>query len=121
MEPLAEAPRASSFIPLVEHQSTTPASFHSGPPVLHYYSDKCRVLVLEEELQDAPILQRLVSQAASAETPRLASDLQGQKAITEVDVWVTSKYALDKLSNAQTQADNTIVNSCCIPILLPSV
>lgn len=94
MEALTEAPRTSSFVALAEHQSTTPASFHSGPPVLHYHSDKCKVLVLEEELQDAPVLQRLVSQTQSTATSQAGNDNEGQKIITDVNVWVTSEYAL---------------------------
>lgn len=98
MEVLQEAPQTSSFVSLVEHQSTTPASFHSGPPVLHYYSDRCKVIVLESEVPSAPALSNLVAKASqpqhSNEEPA-AQETNGthiaQKTIEDVDVWVTSE------------------------------
>lgn len=101
MEVLTEAPQTGSFVPLAEHQSTTPASFHSGPPVLHYYSDRCKVIVLEHELENAPPL----SQFATKATQPAQSNEQGQtqeingghatkKTIEDVDVWVTSEYVI---------------------------
>src|SRR5690349_1313065 len=99
MEVLNDAPDTGSFIAIAEHQSTTPASFHSGPPVLHYYSDRCKVIVLEHELQSAPALANFVSKATSrahsndreqqeAEDEANGTD-SAQKTIEEVDVWVT--------------------------------
>ena len=100
MEVLDSAPSTGAFIPLVEHQSTTPASFHSGPPVLHYYSDRCKVIVLENELQYAPALANLVaktSEPAHSNEPKEVSE-EGtngvhldQKTIENIDIWVTSE------------------------------
>lgn len=99
MELLTEAPRPSAFVPLSEHQSTTPVSFHSGPAVLHYYSDRCQVIVLEEELQNAPVLLNLVTKAsapAHSNERESADDANGhnpaQKTLEEIDIWVTSEY-----------------------------
>lgn len=98
MEVLREAPQTGSFVPLAEHQSTTPASFHSGPPVLHYYSDRCKVIVLEDELQHAPALAEFTtkaSQPAHSNEQDLSEETNGdhstQKVLEEVDVWVTSE------------------------------
>lgn len=103
MEVLDNAPSTGSFVPLAEHQSTTPASFHSGPPVLHYYSDRCKVIVLEDELQYAPALANFVAKASQpAHSNEPAENVEEgtngthltQKTIEDVDVWVTSEYVL---------------------------
>ena len=95
MEVLDQEPQIGSFVPLAEHQSATPASFYSGPPVLHYYSDRCKIIVLADELQHAPALSNLVSKAASTNQAGATEDTNGthaaQKTIEEVDVWVTSE------------------------------
>lgn len=99
MEVLREPPNSASFVPLVEHQSTTPASFYSGPPVLHYYSDRSKVIVLRHELSSAPAFAPLFSSAddtvqpASDGHPQANGDSDVQKVVNEVDVWVTSEYA----------------------------
>ncbi|KAK5058665.1 hypothetical protein LTR84_010929 [Exophiala bonariae] len=96
MEILREAPKLSSFVPLVEHQSATPVSFHSGPPVLHYYSDRSKVIVLEQELESAPAFAPLFA-AASAHQEENGTQTNGndsaqhrQKVVEDVDIWVTS-------------------------------
>lgn len=112
MEFLETAPSTGSFVPLAEHQSTTPASFYSGPPVLHYYSDRCKVIVLDDELQHAPALASLVTKASVPSHSNEPTD-EGtngtqfaQKTIEEVDVWVTSEYEYSRSSDFQqlTQA-----------------
>lgn len=109
MEVLDSAPSTGSFVPLAEHQSTTPASFHSGPPVLHYYSDRCKVIVLEDELQYSSALANFVTQAsqpAHSNEPAAAAE-EGtngthlaQKSIEDIDVWVTSEYVYSYPVNA---------------------
>ena len=103
MESLREAPNATSFIPLAEHQSATPASFYSGPPVLHYYSDRCKVLVLDRELGISPDLAafaegseskaRTSDGAVNGESEQNSQEdtPTSQKEMLEVDVWVTSE------------------------------
>ena len=100
MEILREAPRPSSFVPLLEHQSTTPASFYSGPPVLHYYSDRSKLIVLEHEVESvaalAPLLQKATSEpgqshANGTETNGNSEGLGKEKVVEDVDVWVTSE------------------------------
>lgn len=117
MEFLKTAPSTGSFVPLAEHQSTTPASFHSGPPVLHYYSDRCKVIVLDNELQHAPALASLVAKASVPSHSNEPAD-EGtngtqlvQKTIEEVDVWVTSEYDAPRLDDFQ-QLTQAVSFSC---------
>lgn len=100
MEVLTAAPSRGSFTPLAEHQSTTPASFTSGPPVLHYHSGRCKVILLESELSTAPALSNLAakakqSQSNGSETNGTDTDTDpSQRTIENVNVWVTSEYVL---------------------------
>lgn len=99
MEILREAPDTGSFIPLSEHQSTTPVSFHSGPPVLHYYSDRCKVIVLENELQNVSALLELTAKVPQSDHSNEQENREetngnhaAEKTLEEIDVWVTSEY-----------------------------
>ena len=107
METLIEAPKPTSFIPLIEHQSSTPASFYTGPPVLHYYSECSRLIVLGHEAQSIPALAPLLSLSTSQtqaeqfpETNGTSTNGDGtgatgkQKVIENLDVWVTSDKLL---------------------------
>lgn len=99
MDVLREPPNASSFIPLAEHQSATPVSFYTGPPVLHYHSDRSKVRVLQRELDSAPAFAPLFQNANTAAQTTSNGDGQSngdsesdtQKVAEEVDVWVTSE------------------------------
>jgi chloride channel, nucleotide-sensitive, 1A len=107
MEILREAPNINSFIPLSDHQSTTPASFYSGPPVLHFHSSRCKVLILERDLSlSAPLAalapDALHAQELGANGHRLnahtnsednMAEEDGQRLIEDVEVLVTSQYA----------------------------
>lgn len=100
MEVLREPPNAASFTPLAEHQSATPASFYSGPPVLHYHSDRSKVRVLQSELDSgrafAPLFQSAdaVAQTTPSGDGQTNGDSDISKVVEEVDVWVTSEYVL---------------------------
>lgn len=105
MEVISDAPQANSFVPLIEHQSATPASFYSGPPVLHYYSQRCKVIIFESDIPKSPALQTLaqgavklnmtngnsVNEGSIAEVPNPAEVSSAQKIISDIDVWVTSE------------------------------
>lgn len=102
MEVLREAPNVTSFIPLVEHQSATPASFYSGPPVLHYYSDRCKVLILDHDLSSVPALAEFASGSVGGNATNgtavsgddaLESE-EVHKTVEDVDIWVTSDKLL---------------------------
>jgi chloride channel, nucleotide-sensitive, 1A len=98
MEVLREPPNVTSFVPLAEHQSTTPASFYTGPPVLHYYSDRSKVIVLQRELSSAPQFGPIFEDASTVTgdsqdgEAHLNGNSDVQKKAEEVDVWVTSQY-----------------------------
>ncbi len=108
MEVLQEAPKTSTFVPLSEHQSATPASFYSGPPVLYYHSDRCKILVLERDLSTSPALTALAREAkstsstnghaANGDEDRTNGDAgaESQKVLEDVAVWVTSEYVMFK-------------------------
>lgn len=80
-EPLIE----SSFIPVSEHQSQTPVSFYSGPPVLHFKSSQNRLLCLKEEASRHPAIETFIKDGNTHEDSWL---------IEEIDVWVSSEYVL---------------------------
>ncbi|OJD10045.1 hypothetical protein ACJ73_09962 [Blastomyces percursus] len=110
MEVLHNPPESSSFILLAEHQSHTPASFYSGPPILHHLSERCKIVILERELDKSSALSGLRPKARGAEavngisvaetsvsaTVPAAASSDGEKEIVidGVDVWVTSERLL---------------------------
>ncbi|KAJ5649336.1 uncharacterized protein N7484_003059 [Penicillium longicatenatum] len=98
MESLTTAPEASSFVPIAEHQSRTPSSFYSGPPVLHYHSQRCKVVILESDLIANPALNSLRGENATANGNSAQANEDGEStevAIEGVDTWVGSdKFVL---------------------------
>ncbi|EZF22620.1 hypothetical protein H112_04580 [Trichophyton rubrum D6] len=109
MEVLHEAPNTSSFVPLAEHQSRTPASFYSGPPILHHFSERCKVVILERDLLASPALNSLRSTTVEGSSNGTAQGERGAPAGTTVDeavedtkelslpgvsVWATSEKLL---------------------------
>jgi chloride channel, nucleotide-sensitive, 1A len=104
MEVISDAPEANSFVPLIEHQSATPASFYSGPPVLHYNSQRCKVIVLESDIAKSPAIQRLAqdgekvnatngnsSNGDMTEDAPPPEESLTQRTIKDIDIWVTSE------------------------------
>ncbi|WEW56021.1 hypothetical protein PRK78_001456 [Emydomyces testavorans] len=99
MEVLHNSPTTSSFVSLAEHQSRTPESFYSGPPILHYCSERCKVVILEKELTSTSALSGLrpsnASQGATNGAPAVEdSNAQEEIVIDGVNVWVTSEKLL---------------------------
>ncbi|KAJ5451339.1 hypothetical protein N7491_000521 [Penicillium cf. griseofulvum] len=93
MEVIRSAPEASSFVPLAEHQSRTPSSFYSGPPVLYHHSQRCKIVILERELLATPALNVLRGQDAVNNSAASQDQQDGDEkevAISGVDTWVTS-------------------------------
>ncbi|KAJ5794967.1 hypothetical protein N7457_001566 [Penicillium paradoxum] len=86
MEVLTNSPEASSFVPLAEHQSRTPTSFYSGPPVLYHHSQRCKIVVLERELLANPLLNAL----RGTDSVTSGDGDEKEVAIADVDTWVTS-------------------------------
>ncbi|KAI9930055.1 hypothetical protein ASPWEDRAFT_101458 [Aspergillus wentii DTO 134E9] len=90
MEPLHAAPETASFVLLAEHQSRTPSSFHSGPPVLHYHNKQCKVVILERDILANPPLNAIRGAAANGSGAATEEAEEKEIAIDGVDVWVTS-------------------------------
>ncbi|PLN81586.1 regulator of volume decrease after cellular swelling-domain-containing protein [Aspergillus taichungensis] len=89
MESLHTPPETSSFVLLADHQARTPSSFHSGPPVLHYHSKACKLVIQDSDLAASPALASLRGQAAAGVNGS-APEGENQLVIEGVDVWVTS-------------------------------
>ncbi|EAS31186.1 chloride channel, nucleotide-sensitive, 1A [Coccidioides immitis RS] len=100
MEVLHDAPNPASFVTLAEHQSHTPESFYSGPPILHHLSERCKVVILDGDLTSTPALSGLRPSTAGpdatngAPTVEASGDQEKEVVIDGVDVWVTSEKLL---------------------------
>ncbi|GCB17399.1 hypothetical protein AAWM_00284 [Aspergillus awamori] len=92
MEFIAAPPDTTTFIPLAEHQSRTPSSFHSGPPILYSHHQNCKLVLLEREALAVPALGAL----REASTANGTTEEEGDKeiVISGVNVWVTSEKFL---------------------------
>ena len=96
MEVFHEAPAIESFTPLSEHQSQTPESFYSGPPVLYHHSPGTRVVAVRPGLNRSPALAKLLDDGPASTNGSLANghsteDSHEDIVITGVDIWVTSE------------------------------
>ena len=102
MEILHTAPIASSFIPLSEHESQTPDSFFSGPPILYHHSPSATLRLDSYDLAAAPALSNLAAgrQRPPSDTAPIANgEVEGERQIEEieiqgVDVWATSEFVV---------------------------
>ena len=109
MEIIHQAPpSSSSFTPLALHQSQTPESFFSGPPVLHHHSPSASLVLRSSDLAAAPVLAGLangartrgavngetVGGAVNGDGVAVDGDEDGDEEveIEGVDVWVSSEY-----------------------------
>ena len=103
MEVFHQAPESKSFVPLAEHQSATPASFYSGPAVLHYHNDKCKIIITDRDVEISPALTALTRASSrpciGGSVRQNGTTVDGehstgpQTVVEDVDVWVTSEYA----------------------------
>lgn len=103
MEIIHQAPTSSSFTPLAVHQSQTPESFYSGPPVLYHHSPSASLYLHASDLAAAPALSGLANGAHRSANGTAAVAVNGHDAAEEeededeeieivgVDVWVTSE------------------------------
>ncbi|KAL8990464.1 MAG: hypothetical protein Q9169_008116 [Polycauliona sp. 2 TL-2023] len=100
MEVLSTAPTESQFTPLSTHQSQTPSSFHTGPPILHHHCPSATISINSRDIESAPAFQKLVPlQQRSNGSARVAAGDGSEDAVHEipmrdVDVWVTSEKLL---------------------------
>ena len=95
MEIIHQAPTSSSFTPLAVHQSQTPESFYSGPPILYHHSPSASLYLHASDLAAAPALSGLANGAHRSANGTAAVAVNGHDAAEEeiagVDVWVTSE------------------------------
>ena len=108
MEIIHQAPTSSSFTPLAVHQSQTPESFYSGPPVLYHHSPSASLYLHASDLAAAPALSVLANGAHRSANGTAAVAVNGHGTAEEeeeedqdeeieivgVDVWVTSECVL---------------------------
>ncbi|PGH19691.1 hypothetical protein AJ80_03846 [Polytolypa hystricis UAMH7299] len=107
MEVLHTPPNPSSFVPLTESTPTTTTA-----PVLHYRSEKCKIVISEQDLRESTALRALrpAAPAGHAANGTTASTTAGGEAemeeegkeivLDQVDVWVTSERLLLYSSSA---------------------
>jgi len=101
MEVIHDPPQTSDFTPLSTHQSQTPPSFHSGPPILHHHSAGATLKIHASELDASPILSTLA--IGAIQTVTTGGDDEGENGadeneneneedmeIDDIDIWVTS-------------------------------
>lgn len=94
MEVIHDAPLLSSFTPLSEHQSQTPASFYTGKPVLYHHCPNAKLLIPERELHSSPALSKLSPEAPNGTTAgEGGAEAAGDVVIEGLAIWVTSEYA----------------------------
>ena len=94
MEVISTAPTESRFTSLSAHQSQTPASFHSDPPVLHHRSPSTTILINSNDLESAPAFHKLAPPQRSNGSAHAATNEDEGHEITVngLDIWVTSEY-----------------------------
>ncbi len=99
MEVIHTTPTTESFVPLSTHQSQTPESFFSGPPVLYHHSPAATLKTHASELVTAPTLHSLfgLSQApvnGTAAVNAYPHDAEEEHEVEAqgVDIWVSSEY-----------------------------
>lgn len=83
-------PKLDSFTALAEYQASTPATFYSTKPVLHYYGHRSYVLIAPEFLDAIPIFddsETAVTNGVDPTKPRFAF---GQN-VFMVELFVTSQ------------------------------
>ncbi|KAL8987059.1 MAG: hypothetical protein Q9177_003700, partial [Variospora cf. flavescens] len=97
MEVLHAAPTEGHFTPLSTHQSQTPSSFYSGPPVLHHHSPAASLFIGSSDLKNNTAFASFApsSEGQSNGTTQDSADGPGngedrEVRIEGVDVWVTS-------------------------------
>ena len=96
MEAISQAPTSSSFTPLSTHESETPTSFFSGPPVLYHHSPNAQLLIHRSDLAAAAAFSRFSADPQSdytngAATNGDSSEHDDEEVAIEVDIWVTSE------------------------------
>ncbi|OAA64437.1 hypothetical protein SPI_03084 [Niveomyces insectorum RCEF 264] len=88
---LRAPPALDAYTPLDEHESRTPVSFYSGPPVLHYYGKGARAYARKEQQEKLPWWGGVTAAATAAEEPASERPVLGDDMVEEiVDIFVGS-------------------------------
>ncbi|KAF3760320.1 hypothetical protein M406DRAFT_348571 [Cryphonectria parasitica EP155] len=77
------APSVDEFIPLGEYQSTTPASFHDGKPVLHYHATGARAWLPRDQQSRLPVFP--------ADAPTSDGDSGEMVSQDSIELFITSE------------------------------
>lgn len=100
MEVSHSPPNVESFTPFSVHQSQTPESFYSGPPILYHHSPSTTLLIHSHDLEAAPALAELVPsthRGTNGTAGHVNGDGNGEEdtgqelSISNIGVWVTSE------------------------------
>ena len=86
-EVVSTAPKTADFTPLTEHQEQTPGSFFAGRPVLHLHCPSATVKSSKRDLASQSDFAALYEGDVSN-----IADQDAEVSISNVDVWVTSRY-----------------------------
>lgn len=112
MEAIHTTPTIASFVPLSTHQSQTPESFFSGPPVLYHHSPAATLKIHASELGTAPALQSLFDPSRAPVNGNSDITAHSQDAEEEyeaeaqgVDIWVSSEYIAAQQDSKNLFAD----------------
>ena len=98
MEVIREAPSSDAYIPLSTHQSQTPESFYSGPPVLYHHSPSATLQIHASDVAAAPAFSGFAEGAPVNHVNGSAiangdheEEEDREISIPNVDIWVTSE------------------------------
>lgn len=93
-----EAPALDSFTSLADHQSQTPSSFYNAKPVLYAYMTSAYATSSIEHVPKLPIFNEAHHQDSEVVQHEETQDGDTvEKVRVNVDVFVTSEYALSSL------------------------
>lgn len=93
---ITQRPSISSFTPLSQHQEETPSTFFGGLAVLHAYAPEAKLLIQQRQYDETPSVQKLGAVEAVA---------AGYAEISELEVWVTSRYSLPKVPASSSEIE----------------
>ncbi|TKX26810.1 hypothetical protein C1H76_0965 [Elsinoe australis] len=96
LEVFSSSPSLDQFQPLEEYQSSTPATFFSGKPVLHYHNPSCTIRISASDLASNPTFSSLQpAPASTASRPNgdtNGATLTNDDTTIEIQAWITSSH-----------------------------
>ena len=119
MDFLRAGPALESYIPLSEHQSSTPSSFFIGPPVLYYHCKSATLSARSSDLPKSDAVKQFCDHARTRYTINEGA-LDGSEeeiAIKDVEIVVASQwvylhylgeFADERLGKRQIDADTVL-------------